>query len=223
MEIVTLRPILEGEEITIPYLDPALPFSDRQQTLQISYGFNCSCPLCHLGASLEETLPAPDNDQLTKLKDPLYEFTGCLLNQQPSLSASLQNYADIPKSLLPFLHPSVLLKMSESFSQAAHGDSMSAALDVGHTLLAVYFLIYPPNYPQIGMHALEMAKTAWNAVVTNDTAPTTKYLARAQWYLLIACEILETYGPEGDEGGPLEESRLLRNLLEEELRAANSQ
>ena len=73
------------------------------------------------------------------------------------------------------------------------------------------------------MHALEMAKTAWNAVVTNDTAPTTEYLARAQWYLLIACEILETYGPEGDEGGPLEESRLLRNLLEEELRAANSQ
>jgi hypothetical protein len=70
------------------------------------------------------------------------------------------------------------------------------------------------------MHALELAKTAWNAIIAGEHAEpalsrsATKRLEdAAQHYLSIASQVLETYGPEGDAGGPLEELRLLRSLL----------
>jgi SET and MYND domain-containing protein len=38
------------------------------------------------------------------------------------------------------------------FSMTSHdGRTSREALDVGVTILAVYALLYPPNYPQIGM------------------------------------------------------------------------
>ena len=66
------------------------------------------------------------------------------------------------------------------------------------------------------MHALEVAKTAWNAVVTqsdenSDGLETIEKEARS--YLGVARGILENFGPEGDEGGPLEEVQILEELL----------
>ena len=33
-------------KITIPYIDPALPYTSRQGNLNLTYNFICSCPLC---------------------------------------------------------------------------------------------------------------------------------------------------------------------------------
>ena len=68
------------------------------------------------------------------------------------------------------------------------------------------------------MHALELTKTAWNAVILaerrEDGASDAKaFEDLARHYLRIAASVLETYGPEGDEGGPLEELRVMRELL----------
>lgn len=70
------------------------------------------------------------------------------------------------------------------------------------------------------MHALELAKTAWNAVVTYEqthaphAAQIREYEDLSRHYLSIAACILELIGPEGDEGGPLEELQVIRSLLQ---------
>lgn len=73
------------------------------------------------------------------------------------------------------------------------------------------------------MHALELTKTAWNAVVTAEAgggvltaldAKSAEDLARH--YLRVAAHVLETFGPEGDEGGPLEEVRVMKGLLQDQ-------
>ncbi|XP_042448796.1 histone-lysine N-methyltransferase ATXR2-like [Zingiber officinale] len=43
--IIAVRPILEGEEITISYIDEDLPYEERQALLA-DYGFKCMCPRC---------------------------------------------------------------------------------------------------------------------------------------------------------------------------------
>lgn len=69
-------------------------------------------------------------------------------------------------------------------------------------------------YP--GMHLLEMAKTAWNAIVTTEVekAQEEQLLRQAQEWLAGSRKILSIFGPEGDKGGPLEEIRALQKLLD---------
>ncbi|KAG6742553.1 hypothetical protein POTOM_053425 [Populus tomentosa] len=43
--IITLKPILKGEEVTVSYIDEDLPFEDRQALLS-DYGFKCRCNAC---------------------------------------------------------------------------------------------------------------------------------------------------------------------------------
>ncbi|KAB2095143.1 hypothetical protein ES319_A01G015700v1 [Gossypium barbadense] len=43
--IIALRPICNGEEVTISYIDEDLPFEERQALLA-DYGFRCRCPRC---------------------------------------------------------------------------------------------------------------------------------------------------------------------------------
>jgi hypothetical protein len=40
--------------------------------------------------------------------------------------------------------------LSETFSKASHEGQYDLALESGETLLSLYLLIYPLNYPQIG-------------------------------------------------------------------------
>jgi hypothetical protein len=55
-----------------------------------------------------------------------------------------------PKVLYPVLHESYLMAVSQRFSNASHDGPSDIALETGLTLLALYVLIYPQNYPQIG-------------------------------------------------------------------------
>lgn len=43
--IITLKPIRNGEEVTVSYIDEDLPFEDRQALLA-DYGFKCRCNAC---------------------------------------------------------------------------------------------------------------------------------------------------------------------------------
>ena len=73
-----------------------------------------------------------------------------------------------------------------------------------------------------GMHALELAKTAWNYTVAYDdtvaspspSSVTERTEASARHYLGIARRVLECYGAEGDAGGPLDEIEVLQGLLD---------
>jgi SET and MYND domain-containing protein len=71
-------------------------------------------------------------------------------------------------------------------------------------------LVYP------GIHLLELAKTTWNATITThgltgDEIQTLKQ--QLPVFLSLAHQILMVLGPEGDDVGPLQEIRILQQLL----------
>jgi hypothetical protein len=73
------------------------------------------------------------------------------------------------------------------------------------------------NETSQGMHLLELAKTGWNARIssTNLDRDEGSQISKAQVldFLSSARHVLEIYGPEGDEGGPLDEIETLQRLL----------
>ena len=66
------------------------------------------------------------------------------LREDPGLLQSM------PGSLAPVLHEAYLPELSETFSRTSHDGPCAEALSTGLTLLALYALVYPSNYPQIG-------------------------------------------------------------------------
>lgn len=69
------------------------------------------------------------------------------------------------------------------------------------------------------MHLLELAKTSWNDyVLSRNISERPKHTVKKQVevFLTLATEILMIFGPEGDEDGPLQEIRLLKDLLSTE-------
>lgn len=130
-------------------MDPALPFSDRERALDVIYGFSCACPLCDFQRVITTPLLS-DGDISPQSRQQLLEFTQCLTNVSPTHRDTLQDFSEIPASLHSLFHPSILPKLAESFSAKSHGPTPESALHDGLTLLALYRLIYPPNYPQIG-------------------------------------------------------------------------
>lgn len=222
MEIVALREIKVTEEICIPYVDPAL-MESRQQIFEFTYGFSCTCPSCNFISTLGSIPSLPDSEAtLAELDSTLQSF--CFPSGDADDRTLLVGLTlpDLPENLHPVLRESYLLRLTDAFSRSSHEGSYHVALDVGLTVLAVYLLIYPENYPQIGMHLLEMAKTAWNAVIAtehdhvHDTLTKTSLLKRARVYRNLASKILEVFGSEGDPAGPLEELAALKKLLHEE-------
>ncbi|KAG6909153.1 hypothetical protein DXG01_001905 [Tephrocybe rancida] len=192
MEIIALRRISEGEEICIPYLDPAM--------LQ-TQGFGA--------------LPLPPNgsDELSFVARSLREFVG--LDQSFAVLPDKPT-GTVPQMLHHVFHETYLSNLSETFSKSSHELQYESAMDAGTTLLGAYILIYPPNYPQIGMHLMELAKTAWNMFVSSegtDSSAAQLSRERAQAFLNMGRGILVIFGQEGDAGGPLSEVASLQSLL----------
>ncbi|KAG0697631.1 hypothetical protein DFH29DRAFT_811458 [Suillus ampliporus] len=222
MEIVALREIKAMEEICIPYVDPALTES-RQQIFKFTYGFSCTCPSCNFINTLGVIPSLPVSEAaLAELDNHLQAF--CIPSGDIADHTLLTGLAlpELPEDLHLVLHESYLSRLTDAFSKASHEGHYHIALDVGLTVLAMYLLIYPENYPQIGMHLLEMAKTAWNSAViaadhdnAQDAPANTSLLKRARVYHDLSNKVMEVFGSEGDPGGPLEELVVLKKLLHE--------
>ncbi|KAJ6613275.1 hypothetical protein B0H10DRAFT_241912 [Mycena sp. CBHHK59/15] len=211
LEVVALRDIAPDEEICLPYLDPAL-VQPRQQIFDLTYGFKCSCHSCLFFEKMG-AIPGPPSDAAERdnLARKLIQF----IATTPCDALTLQS-AQFPPALLSVFHESFISSLAETFRNASHDGSYALALDSGDVLLALYRLIYPPNYPQIGMHLLELAKTCWNSVVAQETDAVSERRKREKvWgYLTEAKAVLQILGPEGDEDGPLVEINTLENLLQ---------
>lgn len=69
------------------------------------------------------------------------------------------------------------------------------------------------------MHALEMAKTAWNAFVsrenTSNALDVSQSRAEIKRYLDLGSRIFNVYGPEGDPDGPLSSVHKLQALVDD--------
>lgn len=58
---------------------------------------------------------------------------------------------NLPTALYPLLNADYLPRLAEEFSRISHEGEPSEALSYGRTLLALYAILYPLNYPQTGM------------------------------------------------------------------------
>ncbi|KAH9891581.1 SET domain-containing protein [Cubamyces lactineus] len=221
MHVVALQDIREGDEITIPYLDPALPYQTRREALRVNYDFECRCRLCTFQGGIEpvERPHEPGTDGSRRMEAALRTFALGSDGETVQVPTVPGLFEETPTQLRPVFHESYLPALAELFSKTSHEGPFSDAIEAGLTLLALYVLVYPPNYPQTGMHALELAKTAWNLLCTATAnlseTQTAAIEKQAKLFLRIATSILATLGPEGDEGGPLEEIGILSQVLSE--------
>ncbi|KAI8994142.1 SET domain-containing protein [Trametes punicea] len=220
MQVVALREIAEGEEIIVPYLDPALPYQTRQDALLANYGFGCRCRLCAFQRGIGPVTP-PAGRGTKEFRDMEAALHAFALRSNDGRTFRIPDvpglFESTPARLCSAFHKTYLPTVAELFSKTSHEGPFADALESGLTLLAFYVLVYPPNYPQIGMHALELSKTVWNLVCTagsNMSAAEAEALERqATAFLDIAATVMENFGQEGDEGGPLEEIRILGDML----------
>lgn len=67
----------------------------------------------------------------------------CVLRTKPITQS-------LPPEIRCFLKEDYIEHLSGVFSQSSHDGPYDRALESGTTLLAMYLLIYPENYPQIG-------------------------------------------------------------------------
>ena len=83
-------------------------------------------------------------------------------------------------------------------------------------LTCILLTHYKMFITHIGMHCLELAKTAWNASVqTNDVRERDALVASARSFLEFGRDSLRILGEEGDfDDSPLREADVLRELLE---------
>lgn len=138
-------------QICIPYVDPAL-LETRQQMFQFTYGFTCTCLSCTAFKLLDASWPVPDRKELEYLGTSLRDFV--FPDQYPDatrLPSSPVNLETIPSEILRIFRESCLTSLCESFSTFSHDGPFESALEVGLIILAFYVVIYPPNYPQIGV------------------------------------------------------------------------
>jgi hypothetical protein len=127
-------------------------YQTRQQIFNLTYGFTCTCSSCAFAEKVRP-IPQPPESPIERkqLEKVLRHFVFPSLSLQPyELNLPEESYHDIPDTLVPVLHESFLGGLSQTFSMASHDGPYEGALDVGLTILAVYVLLYPPNYPQIG-------------------------------------------------------------------------
>ncbi|KAJ7212105.1 hypothetical protein GGX14DRAFT_447439 [Mycena pura] len=211
MEVVALREIASEEEVCLPYLDPAL-LQSRQQIFQLSYGFECRCSSCIF---FENVGPIPDPPTLQAEREDLALRLMQFMKATPRDGLTLTtNSTSFPPDLLAVFHETFITYLSETFTNASHDGRYPTAIHFGQVLLALYRLIYPPNYPQLGMHLLEMAKTYWNRIISENVDTTVEQVkSECRVHLDEAKAILHVLGSEGDEEGPLTEITTLERLL----------
>lgn len=224
MTVVVIRDVSPDEEILIPYVDPAL-LETRQKMFKFTYGFTCTCASCRALDNIMSHQSLIDLEDISTHCAALRRHVfPTVTSDNPiiSLPDTPPDLNNVPPELQDILQESLLAKLCELFRNASHDGPVEVAQETGLAVLAFYVLIYPPNYPQIGMHALEMAKTAWNAIITSESAGSlneisrTSLLKQARACLGLSRHILDKVGSEGDAGGPLVEMQVLNGLLKSE-------
>lgn len=139
--------------MTIPYVDPALSFNARKDALQSRYGFICDCSWCEFAQHRLQRIPAPPPRKSAELQALEFELRAFVFGGDATtetLPITPDFFDTLPARLYSLLHESYLPALSEIFSDTSHDGPHDVALLSGRTLLALYLVIYPPRYPQIG-------------------------------------------------------------------------
>jgi SET and MYND domain-containing protein len=138
--------------VSIPYLDPAISYPERQNRLKDIYGFDCSCKLCTVQSPMDiNPVAVPQVLTLVNLLETvLHEFAfgeGIIAEFQ---LPEEQLCVKLPEDLQPLMDDSVLSVLTKMFSHASDNGPFGVAIATGKTIFAIYLCIYPPYFPQIG-------------------------------------------------------------------------
>ena len=100
---------------------------------------------------MDPILPLPgipsQEKQLADLAGQLRDFVGVHIGISSLPTPQIEK---IPLALRCVLREDYMTKLSEEFSRTSNEGDYAPALSTGLTLLALYLIVYPPNYPQIG-------------------------------------------------------------------------
>lgn len=134
--------------------------------LEYTYGFRCTCQACTITReSFSSTVHPPPTQSLTAsyslLRDLRHLVFGTAEPRNTTLDLPtpadadptelLARLASSPTPLKAILHESFLPFLSEEFSKLCHEPRRGEApFDGGEALLALYLIVYPRFYPQIG-------------------------------------------------------------------------
>ena len=117
----------------------------------MNYGFKCICPLCSFSSSLNVSSPlVQDGSFLQNAEAKLRQFALGSDDRVVRVRADIHTFTSMPETVHPLLHESYLPSISEEFSRTSHEGLYEDAVSKGLTLLALYVVLYPANYPQIG-------------------------------------------------------------------------
>jgi hypothetical protein len=124
--------------------------------LEKNYGFTCRCELCHISHVRwrdEASIPAPPSTppSLRSFGRAVQLFA---FGPPSRLRDDSMLFKELPDALNAVMHPLYLSALAEAFSTSSHDGPLEDALDVGRTLLALYRIIYPANFPMIGQPSL---------------------------------------------------------------------
>lgn len=188
LEVRALENIPSEAEVAIPYLDPVLPFRERQLRLSQIYGFECSCKRCNLEKQLAlPTLP-PEGSVL--LEAAVTEAVFASSEEWEMHRWGAEVLARLPASIR---HEEFMKILSTRFESQVHDGPYAEAWLTGRALLALCLLMYPLNYPITGYYAAELAKACWNAyILTSEPI----WISRAKGTLQFSRGILEVAGGE---------------------------
>lgn len=108
--------------------------------------------MCRFCEQIQPISPIPsDGVRFSQLETSLIAL---VLDRQVDGSVQLKsgtfNISSLPAELHPLLSKSYLPGVSEAFSKASHEGDYNLALSAGLTLLALYIVVYPSNFPLIG-------------------------------------------------------------------------
>ncbi|KAG8773046.1 hypothetical protein FRC12_002762 [Ceratobasidium sp. 428] len=112
LEIIAIRPMNPGEELTTSYVDMALPTEHRQKILRERYMFECGCPFCQLTMKMakredfvdgrravrcgsrncEGFLPMPDldNPKLLKIEKKCLQCRSVSIIEPPAIADAIR-------------------------------------------------------------------------------------------------------------------------------------
>ncbi|KAG8932549.1 hypothetical protein FRC02_000926 [Tulasnella sp. 418] len=227
MEVRAITAIVRGEEITVSYLDPATPFRRRRQQLQDLYMFKCCCERCQIEEAMAVASGTFDDQNVDDLEARLLRATFPVKEERPTLSYNIRiprhsfSLNQLPGELVPLFDGHFLSDLSSRFSWSCSEEKSSRPVLLGLSLLALYFWIYPRNYPLIGLHILEIAKIAWNSFLRDADQNTIPFEFLIH-LIESAKDVIQISGPrEGvrlfDGLGPWDELRLLEGLVDDDV------
>jgi SET and MYND domain-containing protein len=167
--VKALRPIKEGEQIFISYIDSTNPFAVRQKSLLDRYFFNCTCSKCAKGTAAREDkflTPNPDMSDLINAEQPAAEVlasieAGCswadAVTKLTAAMDSLKETGVWPITRQPF----VQLRDELSFYLLAEKQFGPAFVQLAIRHLKVDPVIFPgPWHPLRNVHAWTLVKVA---------------------------------------------------------------